>query len=69
VVFDFNSRILGGRMFSDGGEHVNDETSIRFDPFPAPKRPLTVSIREALRAWKRQRWLRQRRASITTPFD
>jgi len=56
-------------MFSDGGEHVNDETSIRFDPFPAPKRPLTVSIREALRAWKRQRWLRQRRASITTPFD
>jgi hypothetical protein len=30
---------------------------------------LILSIKEAVREWKRRAWLRTRRASITTPFD
>jgi hypothetical protein len=32
-------------------------------------RDLIAAIKEAIAAWKRQRRLRHRRASIQTPFD
>lgn len=30
---------------------------------------LKAAIKEAVREWKRRRWLRARRDSIQTPFD
>jgi hypothetical protein len=46
---------------SDGVYMMNRENNMLHD--------LITSIKTALREWKRRAWLRQRRASIHTPFD
>jgi hypothetical protein len=72
VTFDFNSRIIGGRMFTNGGERVDGEDSTRMtlEPFPKPSWWVRFInyFKEAAAARKRQRWLRHRRASIPDPF-
>lgn len=70
---DMNSRILGGRMFTNGGERVDGEDSTRMnlEPFPKPSWwvRFTSAIKQAFASRKRQRVLRQRRASIPDPFN
>lgn len=55
----------------EGGEYVIHGEG---HPLPTPERKamfrdLLAVIKDAMRTYRRRRWLRARRASITTPFD